>query len=184
MGPFDPKDLCPEQHRDYLDRLARARMRRPVGYVSASDVVQETIMIAINNREQFRGQTEAEYLGWLGMILARKVADAFRKKPPEVQVPQSCDGASATPPWWPHDGWPTPAQQVIQDELLLNLDAALKRLSPDEQTALHMRYLQQPRASLDAIARELNRPTVHAVASLLARGLEKLRGFVQLEESR
>jgi DNA-directed RNA polymerase specialized sigma24 family protein len=52
----------------------------------------------------------------------------------------------------------------------------LDRLSPDERTAVEMRYLQQPRASLDAIARELDRPTVKAVACLLLRALEKLRG--------
>jgi hypothetical protein len=42
-----------------------------------------------------------------------------------------------------------------------------------------MRYLQDPPCPLPEIARELGRPTAKAVAGLLARGLEKLRGLLR-----
>jgi hypothetical protein len=47
-----------------------------------------------------------------------------------------------------------------------------------------MRYFEEPPASLDAIAQTLHRPTTKAVASLLARALEKLRDDMHPEELR
>ena len=47
--------------------------------LDASDIVQQTILHAHERRAQFRGQTEAEWLGWLRAILANVLAAALRK---------------------------------------------------------------------------------------------------------
>ena len=57
-----------------------------------------------------------------------------------------------------------------------------EELSDDERTAVEMRYLQDPSCPLREIARALNRPTAKAVAGLLARGLEKLRGLLREDQ--
>ena len=79
-SPAEPGDWPLERYRAYLQFLARQRLGTWLhGQLSASDVVQETLLKAHEHRDQFRGQTEAERRGWLRRILANTVADAARK---------------------------------------------------------------------------------------------------------
>src|SRR5713101_4544648 len=52
------------------------RMRRRF---DSSDLVQETFVKAYANRDQFKGQTEAEFVKWLQEILTHVVIDEIRK---------------------------------------------------------------------------------------------------------
>ena len=65
-----------ECFRPYLLLLAGkqldGRLRRRVG---ASDVVQQTLLEAHQNRGQFRGRTAGELAGWLRQILVRNLLD-------------------------------------------------------------------------------------------------------------
>jgi hypothetical protein len=74
---------------------------------------------------------------------------------------------------------PSPTEHVARAEQLRRLAEGLLQLSEDERTAVEMRYLQDPPCPLPDIARALGRPTAKAVAGLLARGLEKLRGLLR-----
>src|SRR5437868_14810099 len=72
-------DLGLERCREYLRMLARLQLHpRLHGKLDASDVVQQTLLSAHANQEQFRGHTEAELLGWLRQILANHLAGAAR----------------------------------------------------------------------------------------------------------
>src|SRR5262249_11158484 len=60
-----------EQFREYLNLLARVQVRSELrGQLDASDLVQQTLLKAHGNRDQFRGTTDAERAGWLRAILA------------------------------------------------------------------------------------------------------------------
>jgi len=55
-----------ELHRSFLRLLATARLDRKLrARVCPSDLVQETMLEAIRDFAQFRGQAEAEFLAWL-----------------------------------------------------------------------------------------------------------------------
>src|SRR6516165_12597217 len=76
-----PGEWHPEHYRDLLCVLARQiqmdpRLRRRF---DASDLVQETLLKATQNLEQFRGGTEAELVRWLQGIMANALTDAIRK---------------------------------------------------------------------------------------------------------
>src|SRR5262245_34902471 len=69
-----------DQFREYLCLLARMQLGPGRdGQVDTSDLVQQTLLKAHENRDQFRGTTDAERAAWLRAILANQVRDTFRK---------------------------------------------------------------------------------------------------------
>jgi RNA polymerase sigma-70 factor (ECF subfamily) len=78
--PIDPAQLA--AHRDYLYRFALAHLRDAA---RAEDVVQETLLAAVESRSAFSGK--AQVRTWLTGILKHKIMDVFRRQareaPPE-----------------------------------------------------------------------------------------------------
>src|SRR5215813_7889936 len=172
-----------DRYRDYLLLLARVRLGRCLqGKLSASDVVQETLLKAHQHKDQFHGQTEAEWRAYLRRILANTVAGAYRHLGNHRDMVRLIDASSAQMEAWLSEET-SPSVRVQREELLVHLADALAQLHADERTALEMRYLQSPRSSLEQIAKELNRPTAKAVAGLLQRGVAKLRRFLSQHQS-
>lgn len=69
-----------ELYRRYLRLLATARLDRKLrARVCPSDLVQETMLEAIRDFAQFRGQTEAEFLAWLRRILINNMRRLVEK---------------------------------------------------------------------------------------------------------
>ena len=67
--------------RNYVDILARAEMAGWLkAKVDASDLVQQTLLDAYRGLNNFRGTTEAEWLGWLRRILTNNAADYIRRE--------------------------------------------------------------------------------------------------------
>src|SRR5260370_42452393 len=68
-----------ELYRNYLTLLPRLQIgRRLQGKLDAADVVQEVFLRAHDHFSQFRGGTEAEFIGWLRQILASRLAELAR----------------------------------------------------------------------------------------------------------
>ena len=64
-----------ENYRNYLGLIARVEISpRLRAKVSNSDLVQETFKNAMQGFQEFRGNQEAELIGWLRKILAHQVA--------------------------------------------------------------------------------------------------------------
>src|SRR5262249_37139520 len=69
-----------ELYRRYLALLARGQIGQGLqGKVDASDLVQETFLEAHRNFPKFRGENEAQFVGWLRQILATRLADLLRR---------------------------------------------------------------------------------------------------------
>jgi RNA polymerase sigma-70 factor (ECF subfamily) len=173
-----------ERCREYLRMLARLQLHpRLLAKLDASDVVQQTLLSAHANRDQFRGQTEAELLGWLRQILANHLAGAVRQFGTalrDVNRERSLeagleDSASRLNDWLAADQ-SSPSQRVMREELHLRLAAALGGLPADQRTAIELHHLKG--CSVGETAEQMER-TKNAVVGLLFRGLKKLRELLK-----
>jgi RNA polymerase sigma-70 factor (ECF subfamily) len=142
-----------------------------------SDVVQQTLLKAHENWDQFRGQTEAELAAWLRAILARHLADLVRKHDSwvggrEQSIEAALEQSSGRlESWLTADDTP-PNQRLERQEQLLRMARTLAGLPDDQRTALELRHLRG--LSVSEAAREMGLSKA-AVGSLLYRGLKALR---------
>ena len=124
----------------------------------ADDLAQETFIQAYRSLSRYRG--ESAFPTWLLGIAHNRWRNARRQK--REHVPFDPDEAA-------HETVPSPAPAA---DLRHDLADALRRLSPDEQTAVHLCYQQG--LSHSEIATVLDWP-LGTVKTNLARGKEKLR---------
>jgi RNA polymerase sigma-70 factor (ECF subfamily) len=183
MAPQDGWQL--ERYRALLSLRARQfqldpRLKRRF---DSSDLVQETLLKAHKNRQQFRGTTEAELIGWLQEILSHVLADEVRKARTDkrnLNLEKSlenivADSSARLEAYLPAEQ-SSPSQQVQRQELLLRAAEALEKLPEDQRDVVMLRDLMnQPVAE---IARQMGR-TEKSVAGLLLRGRKKLRELLQ-----
>src|SRR5262245_63027456 len=164
-----------ERYREYLRMLARLQLDpRLQGKLDPSDVVQQTLLKAHAKREQFRGQTEAEFTAWLRQILANTLAEEARRfgtAARDVDLERSLEAAlsvsAARLEACLSASAPSPSEQADHNEQLLRLSAALALLPDDQRRAVelhHLRGLPAPE-----VARVMQR-TPRSVAGLLLRG--------------
>ena len=183
----DAPGPAPELFRPYLHLLAQVQLdRRLRGKLDASDVVQQTLLEAYQKREQFRGRTEAEYLGWLRQMLAHNLADALRAfgqakrdLARERSLHAALDQSSQNLEHWLAQEQSSPSQQAQRQEQALRLAEALSGLPEAQREALVLQHWHG--WTLAQIARHLNRSHA-AVAGLIKRGLAQLRNVLREAE--
>lgn len=78
MEPFSTDVL--ESHRTYLKKVAGLLLKPDMkAKLSDSDLVQESMIVAVRNYERFRGKSPEALRNWLEGILRRKYLDAMKK---------------------------------------------------------------------------------------------------------
>ena len=167
-----------ERYRDYLLLLARIQLDRGLqAKLDPSDVVQQTLLKAQQNWDQFRGRSETELAAWLRAILARHLADVVRKFDPwlggrERSLEAILEQSSARLESWLAAEDTPQSKRFERQEALLRMAAALAGLPDDQRTALELRHLRG--LAVADVAREMGRSNA-AVGSLMFRGLKTLR---------
>jgi RNA polymerase sigma-70 factor (ECF subfamily) len=173
----EPEVRPVEAYRDYLHLLARLQLDpRLRGKVDPSDVVQQTLVKAHQNRAQYRGATTGEQAGWLRRILANTMIDTARKYQRELalelNLEQNLHDSSARLEAWLAADQSSPSEVAVRQERLLHLATALSQLPEEQRTAVELHHLRD--ASVADIAEAMGR-TEASVAGLLRRGLKRLR---------
>jgi len=169
-----------EGYRDYLRALARAQLGAGLrGKLDASDLVQQTILLAHARRSQFRGATEAEWRGWLRTILAnalsaaaREFETAARDLRRERSLEAALEESSAGLEGLLAADQSSPSEGAARGEDLLRLARALRKLPDDQRRAVELHHLKGLTVAEVAAAVGRTRP---AVVGLLFRGLKRLR---------
>jgi len=177
-GPVTPADL--ERYRPYLRLIARLHLpARLKGKLDPSDVVQDTLVRALEHLGQYRGETEAELTAWLRRVLTTTLANTVRdwgrdKRDARREVPleQEVHDSSARLEAILAADQTSPSLAAVRREGLVNLAAAIEALPDGQREAVTLYHLKQ--VPLDQVAEQLNR-TPAAVAGLIKRGLKQIR---------
>ncbi|MGE0755534.1 MAG: sigma-70 family RNA polymerase sigma factor [Pirellulaceae bacterium] len=173
-----------QKYSGYLKLLAQVQLEKQLrGRVSPSDVVQETLMEAHRDFEQFRGTSQAEFAGWLRRILVHTLARlveyhvlaAKRDVRREIALEDMSAslerstirlGAILAAPGT------SPSSAVEHHEHLLALADALAALRPEHGEVIRLRHLEG--LPFAQVAERLQR-TEGAVRMLWLRAIEQLR---------
>jgi len=169
-----------ERYRGYLLLVARMHWNpRLLGKLDPSDVVQQTMIQALQALPSYRGGTSGEMAGWLRQILTRCLADQardFGRHKRNVARERSLDStieqSSARLEAWLDDRQTSPSLHAERNEHLAALAAALAELPAPQQEAVVLHHLHG--LGVAEIAEQMHK-TPAAVAGLLKRGLRTLR---------
>jgi RNA polymerase sigma-70 factor (ECF subfamily) len=119
--------------------------------MSASDLVQDTLLSATSQFQSFRGQSELELKSWLMELIKSRLADGLRRHKfaarRTIDREVICTGSVID------DSHPTPAQVVASRDETKNLLDTIQMLSPDAQKIVRMRYLENQ--SFESIAQTM-----------------------------
>jgi RNA polymerase sigma-70 factor, ECF subfamily len=177
-----------EPFRKYLTVLASVHLDpRLRGKLDPTDVVQQALLRAHAALHTLRAVDPPAVAAWLRKILASELADTLkhfhrdrraidRERSIEADLDRSASGLAG----WLAAEQSSPSQQAVRNEELLRLADALADLPDRMRAVVVLKHCQG--WTLRQIAERLG-TTVPAVASLLRRGLEQLRGRLAPEES-
>jgi len=170
-----------EEYRDYLHLLARLQIDpRLAAKLDPSDVVQQTLVKAHQNREQFRGHTAAEQAGWLRRILTNTLIDAARKFGRELDLEQPLEqrinDSSLRLEGWLAAEQSSPSEAAGRQEQLLRVARALSQLPDDQRVVIELHHLRNEPVAVVAAALERSEASI---AGLLRRGLKRMRELLQ-----
>ena len=180
-----------EQYRGFLLMLAHRylseRLRRRV---DPSDIVQITFLEAKRDFPKFRGETPAEFSGWLRGMLKNNVATAVtrhvmtkkRSLKREVNAAGKAGDDSAGAAWITQlpGSTTSPSGVVMKKEAAFALINALHELPETQAEAIRLRYMEG--LPLAEIVERMGKSDT-AVAGLLKRGLQKLRKLIDIENN-
>ena len=160
-----------EATREYLRMVARTAIDSDIqGKLSASDLVQETMIQANRNFDQFNGGDFPQFKAWLRRILINNLINHYRQyrntqkrdlgrevSVSELdQLPQQQD---------------SPSTHMMVTEDVERLNTAMMSLSDDFQTVLHLRHREQ--LTFPEIGQRMSR-TCDAARMLWYRAFEQL----------
>jgi len=180
-------DWVLERYAQYLRLLARLQLdHRLAAKLDASDVVQQTLLQAHEHRDQFRGQSEAELIGWLRTILANTLAGAARRFATEARdlgrersLQDSLNESSVRLESLLAVEQSSPSERVMRGEELVRLAEALAQLPDDQRQVVELHHLKGLPVAEVAEILERSKP---AVMGLLFRGLKKMRALLEAGE--
>lgn len=188
MNPVDnePIDIDKlHEQRNYLVRYAMLQLRDPH---LAEDVVQETLLVAVESRDKFSGLSTLRT--WLTGILKHKILDLRRKQMREGELPNTddeqdpyeniCAESFDNQGHWtsPPQHWASPAQSFENQKFWEVFEHCNQRMPLNSAQAFMMREFMD--LSTDEICKELAISTTNCWV-LLHRARLALRECLELQ---
>lgn len=174
-----------EAARSQLLELAERELPREMrAKVGPSDVVQETAVDMHAGFRRFTGTTTEECYAWLREVLRHNIVDAVRRykdsQKRDLTREQRLHGVDAHQFQSLPEARPAPEDSAIRREEAILVNASLKKLPPDYQQVLHLRYWKG--MSFIEIATEVGR-SPEAARKLWFRAVKRLEQELSAEAS-
>lgn len=139
-----------EKVRPYLRLLAQTNLgERLKQKVDASDVVQQTLLKAHEDRDQFKGDSEPQLVAWLKQILRNRLIDMARHwkgqkrdLDRDVNLQQKVDDSFRRVDDWLVMSQTSPSMAAQGNEQLMLLSTAVEKLPDDLREVVVMHHLQ------------------------------------------
>jgi RNA polymerase sigma factor (sigma-70 family) len=158
-------DLLFARYLKPLQYWARGRLPQWARHsTDTHDIVQDTLLNAFRKIGSFEPRREGAFLAYLRTAVMNRVREEIRrtKSRPAAETFDELDHA--------HDG--SPLDDAIAEETFACYEAALKRLTPEEQEAIIGRV--ELGLSYEALAQHLEKPSPDAARMAVARALVHL----------
>jgi len=184
-GDDAARDQLFEKCRAYVGFMARSQMETWMNAkIDASDLIQQTMMDAHKGFDQFRGDSEGEWIGWLKKILQHNAVDFCRhykgteKRDAnrEISFAQSQSQSLFRGAAEPDAEVETPSEVIMRKENEILLADELSKLPEDYQEVIYLRNMQQ--LPFKEIADQMDR-SQGAVQMLWLRAIKQLQEQMQ-----
>lgn len=156
-----------------LTRLAHGRLpSRARGLIDTDDIVQSTLVRALEHVKDFEPEREGAFFAYLRRILFNAIIDEARRvkrTPQSGPIPEDLAN---------HDR--SPLEEAIGSETLGAYEAALERLTEAQRNAVVGRL--ECGYSYARLARELDSPSANAARMLVSRALVRLAELMREHE--
>ena len=187
LGSVSSQNELLGELRNYLLAIANEQFdHRLQGKLGPSDIVQQSMIRAVEKFGDYRGQSEAEFRGWLRQIvinearLARRGFAAGKRDARREQTLQ--DENSVVAAREPADRNLTPATHTLAAEQSEAIKRLIDQLPENYQTVIRLRNWEE--LSFEEIAQRMGMST-SGVAKIWYRALVEVQRLWQLEnESR
>jgi len=172
-----------QRYRPYLYLLARTHLGDALKRkVDASDVVQQTLLQAHRDQNQFHGN-DAELAAWLKQILRNRIIEAARywngqkrDMNRDANLEQQISDSFCRVDDWLAASQTSPSMQAHANDLMVRLPLAVESLPAELREVIVMHHLQGMKLGEIAIKLECDRTTV---GRRLRRGLKQLRQTIE-----
>jgi RNA polymerase sigma-70 factor (ECF subfamily) len=164
-GEAGARDRLVRRYLPILQRWASGRLPFVArDLVDTGDLVQVTLLRALEKVEGFEPRHEGAFLFYLRRILLNQIRDhvrRVRRRPERVEVTDDIE-----------DERPGPLQDVLRSEVMDRYDAALEKLTSAQREAVVLRL--ELGFTHAQVAEALECPTADAARMLVTRGLIRL----------
>jgi len=164
-GDQDAREQLVERYLALLKRWAHGRVPpRGRRLADTDDLVQNTLVRALDGVEHFESRREGAFLAYLRTILINQLRTTLQRvdaAPPLDTLPDALAGVR-----------PSPLEEAIGAEAIESYEAALSSLTEDQRQAVVLRI--EMGLSFQQVAEATESPSTDAARMLVARGLARL----------
>jgi RNA polymerase sigma-70 factor, ECF subfamily len=164
-GDRRARDVLARRYLDILRRIAHGRLPQAArSLVDTWDLVQQTVMKALDHIDTFESRGEGAYLAYLRRILFNAITDEVRRVgrlPGQEELSEDLAHAD-----------PSPLESTIGRERLEAYERALEFLTPQQREAVICRF--EYGMTYEEVRRAIDAPTANAARMLIGRAVVRL----------
>ena len=173
QGDAGAREALVQRYLDALQRWAHGRLPAYArGEMNTQDLVQDTLVRALERMDGFRAGETGSFLAYLRQILKNRIRDEIRtvrRRPATEVLDESIEGETASP-----------LELAIGSQTWARYEAALARLPAEQREGVIMRFELQ--FTHEQVAQALGMASANAARMMVSRAVVRLAGLMEGED--